>query len=361
MKSKTVRNIPNQKKSLHLRNALDVSYDKLVSLKLTKSLAPISELLESNLLEQLPLDHYGIDVYKLLLQISQAPLQLSALVSTLIEMAKSLEMSQNNFSKTAIRTYKEFNDNYFPELEEAVIKFCKKINFKNEPPLNYQKLSDIITKEFGYSVDGNAIGDSNELNMIRGISILNGKKRKILINNKLTDSQKAFIIGKEIAYNFLNISDRSLIYSSLKLDSFDQLLNNLKASYFSTAFMINKAALIDDMTKLFGEKYFNDEFLLSLLNKYNASPEMLLQRMTNVLSKHFNINSFFFHRFNSVRGSNVFYLSKEIRLNTKENPGGYQTTEHYCRRWLAIDIILELEKQKKNQIKPIAKGSKIYI
>ena len=91
---------PKANKIAALAEALDVSYDRLVSVKLTKHLASIGELLESNLLEQLPLDHYGIDVHKLLLQISEAPLQLSALVSTLIEMAKSLELSENNFSKT---------------------------------------------------------------------------------------------------------------------------------------------------------------------------------------------------------------------------------------------------------------------
>ena len=83
---------PKSEKIAVLADALDVSYDKLVSLKLTKNLSPVSELLESNILEQLPLDHYGIDINKLLHQISLAPLQLSALVSTLIELAKGLEM-----------------------------------------------------------------------------------------------------------------------------------------------------------------------------------------------------------------------------------------------------------------------------
>src|SRR3972149_11156695 len=128
---------PKSNKIASLAEALDISYDKLVSLKLTKSLAPLSDLLESNILEQLPLDHYGIDVHKLLLQISQAPLQLSALVATLIELAKSSEMSQNNFSRAAIRTYKELNDNYFQDLEDSVTKFCRKINFINSPPINY--------------------------------------------------------------------------------------------------------------------------------------------------------------------------------------------------------------------------------
>ncbi len=188
--------------------------------------------------------------------------------------------------------------------------------------------------------------DSEEFRTIRGINIQNGKKKKILLNKRLTDSQKAFIIGKEIAYNYLNITERSHIYSNLSLDSFDQLLNNLRASYFATALMISKEDLLSDLRLFFGKKYFDDNFILSLLQKYNASPEMLMQRITNVLSRYFNINTFFFHRFNSGKGSDIFSLSKEIRLNTKENPGGYNTSEHYCRRWQSVNVIRKLEKKQ---------------
>jgi len=352
---------PKSDKIVALATALDVPYDKLVSLKLTKSLAPVSELLESNILEQLPLDHYGIDVHKLLMQISHAPLQLSALVSTLIEMAKSLELSENNFSKTAIRTYKELNDNYFNDLEDAVNKFYRKINFDYKPPVKYEALLKLLNEEFNYVVKEDSIPESHEFRTIRGINISNGKKKKLLINRRLRNSQKAFIIGKEIAYNYLNISDRTHIYSDLRLDSFDELLNNLRSSYFASALVIGRQALIKDLEVFFKKKTFDDKFLLSLLPKYNVSAEMLFQRITNLLSKYFNITIFFFHRFNSEKDSDTFKLLKEIRLNTKENPGGYHTTEHYCRRWQAVNIIKELESlqhKEKDYTTPIARVQK---
>ena len=348
---------PKSDKIVALADTLGVSYDKLVSLKLTKNLTPVSELLESNILEQLPLDHYGIDIHKLLHQISLAPLQLSALVSTLIELAKGLEMTQNNFSKTAIRTYKELNENYFPEIEDSVHNFSNKVDFIYKPPVEYNSILNIFVKELNYEVKEDVIPDSPEFRTIRGINIQNGRKKKLLLNKRLTDSQKAFIIGKEIAYNYLNISERSHIYSNLRLDSFDQLLNNLKASYFATALMINREYLLDDIRIFFGNRSFDDIFLRSLLQKYNASPEMLMQRLTNLLSRYFGINIFFFHRFNSETGSDTFNLLKEIRLNTKENPGGYETSEHYCRRWQSINIIKELEKiqysEKKSNLIPV--------
>ncbi len=66
----------------------------------------------------------------------------------------------------------------------------------------------------------------------------------------MSRSQLYFILGKELAYNYLKITDRSYLYSSINLDSFDQLLNNLRASYFSTALLIPKENIIEDFSKL---------------------------------------------------------------------------------------------------------------
>ena len=45
---------PKTDKILSLAEALDVTYDQLVSLKLSKRLSPIADLLQSNFLQELP-------------------------------------------------------------------------------------------------------------------------------------------------------------------------------------------------------------------------------------------------------------------------------------------------------------------
>ncbi|MGQ9799423.1 MAG: helix-turn-helix domain-containing protein, partial [Ignavibacterium sp.] len=70
---------PKTEKIIQLANALGVSYDSLVSLKLSKNLTPIQELIDSNILEMLPLDHYGININKFISLMSDASYQLSAL------------------------------------------------------------------------------------------------------------------------------------------------------------------------------------------------------------------------------------------------------------------------------------------
>lgn len=335
---------PKADKIALLAHTLQVTYDSLVSLKLTKNLAPIGDLLESNILEQLPLDHYGIDVNKVLLQISQAPLQLSALVATLIEMAKNSELSQNNFSRTAIQTYRELNENYFPELENIADKFCSKFELDSTHTIDLETLSKILTDKFHFAIDEKILTGYPEFGSIRGVHISNSRTKKILINQKLTPYQKSFIVGKEIAYSHLNIKDRSHIYSDISLNSFDELLNNFKASYFAAALMIRRESLIKGLSAFFSAAKWNAGAFLSMLDKYNTSVEMFFQRITNVLSKYFSISSFFFLRFNSKIGTDKYSLLKELRLNTIENPGGYQTNEHYCRRWVSVKALKKLEK-----------------
>lgn len=339
---------PKTEKILQLANALGVNYDDLVSLKLTKNLTPIAELIDSNILEMLPLDHYGIDINKFISLMSDASYQLSALVATVIDMARNTEMSQNNFSRTALRIYKEINDNYFEDIEQSVDKFTEQFSIDTTPSLNYKILSELLEEHYNYKIDEKSLNDFDELKKLRGI-LKPGKQPILFLNNKLSSAQKLFILGKELAYNYLGISKRSYIHSSLKLNTFDHLLNNYNAAYFSTALILNKNNFIKDINKLFSELNWDENFLINLTYKYDATPEMVLQRLANLSGKVWGLKKYFFLRFNSTAGTNRYELTKEVRLNIKQNLGGYENYEHYCRRWISIEIIKKLEDELKGK------------
>ena len=335
---------PKSEKILQISNALGVSYDKLISLKLTKQLAPIGELFESNIFEQLPLDHYGIDIQKFISLMSRASLQLSALVSTIIEMGKNTEQSDNNFSRTALRVYKEFSDNYFNELEIAVENFTTENKISKK--ITKKELESILIKKYFYKIDYNSLNNYAELSGERAF-LKQGKTKTLFLNKNLSNSQIIFILGKEIAYNYLKFKDRSQSHSSRRLKNFDHLLNNLKVSYFSTALIINKNIFIPDLKKIFEQKKWNQKILIDLIKKYDATPEMVFQRICNLVSKCFGISKFFFYRFSTNVDGKIFNLSKEIKLNTSRHPGGFKSNEHYCRRWISITTLQKLISQNK--------------
>ncbi len=344
---------PKTDKIATLAEALGVSYDKLVSLKLTRNLAPLGELLESNIFQQLPLDHYGIDINKIIVLMANAPLQLSALVTTLIDMAKSSELSQHNFSRTALRTYKEFNENYFPELEKAANKFLTENNLTSKHLIDSKLLLQILEKNFNYHIDENKLDEYPTLKEVRSL-LIPGKRKILLLNKNLSNPQKTFILGKELAYIHLNISDRAYSYTGVEVDSFDQLLNNFNASYFSTALIIKKEQLVKDIKTLFSKRNWNSNEFMQLVEKYNSTPEMFVQRLASLSSKFLNLNQFFFLRFTTSIRLREYSLTKELRLNTNENPGGYQSAEHYCRRWISINVLNQLAEQiSKSKYKPL--------
>ncbi|MHB8580799.1 MAG: helix-turn-helix domain-containing protein [Ignavibacteriaceae bacterium] len=333
---------PKSDKIALLADALGVSYDKMVSLKLMRNLIPIEDFLESNILEQLPLDHYGIDINKLILLMANSSPQLSALIAAFIEMAKTSEQSQNNFSRTALRTFKEFNDNYFDDIEVAVKKFMKENKIIESPRIEFSRLKSILELKYKYVIDESSLNNYPELEESRAV-VLKQKKNKLLLNKRLSEAQKAFVAGKELAYIYLGIKDRSFIYSNMRLNTFDHLLNYFKASYFSTSLMINSSLLAADLEAFFQRSKWDENKFLALINKYNATTEMFFQRITNLSTKYFGLNKLFFLRFDYDISSKEYKLSNELRLNTRRNPGGYQGNEHYCRRWVSFETLTKME------------------
>jgi len=253
-------------------------------------------------------------------------------------------MSSSAFSKTALRIYKELNNNYFESIEKNVGDFIKKYKVPVSSPISYTKLKSILIKDFNYKIDEKSLNNFSALKELRA-TVIKGKNNILFLNSNLSVSQKSFIVGKELAYNYLNLNERSYSYSNYKLDTFEQLLNNFNASYFSTALKLHKTQFIADVKKMFSKTKWEQKTLLELLDKYNASPEMFFQRLTNLSWKYLNIHKFFFLRFNKQLSSNSYQLSKEVRLNIDRNPGGYQINEHYCRRWISIDVLNNLEKK----------------
>lgn len=337
---------PKTDKIISLADALGVSYDQLVSLKLSKKMAPIAELLNSGILESLPLEMFGLEVATLLDLISNAPTKINAFISTIIKIARNYEMSQENFYFAALRSYQEMHDNYFEDLESAVDEFVTKTGIDHSTPPDEDTLCRLLKSEFGFTVNKSSLADFPELTTFRAISF---PEQKVLhINPALTRMQVGFQLGKEIAYQALAIEDRPTLSNSFQVHSFEEVLNNFKASYFSVALLMSRKSLIEDLEALFQMESWDEEVFLGLLDKYSATPEMFLHRLSNLLPKYFGIDSFFFLRFSDDLKAQVdnFHITKELHLSRLHNPHRNDLNEHYCRRWASIKVLQDLRDGK---------------
>ncbi|MCS6794460.1 MAG: XRE family transcriptional regulator [Raineya sp.] len=326
---------PQSEKIALLAESLGVSYDWLVSLKLQKKLLPLSKLLASGFFEEFPLEIFGIEPAQFLEILVNAPDKVTAFISTLVEIARSYDMQIEEFYFSALRSYQEMHENYFPELEAEAHK-CKNTFFPETTIPETLTLQNILEKEFAIQVQ--EYDFEKPLQHLR--SLLKGKT--LLINRLLNEEQKRFVLAREIGYALLKPAKRTYTFSWVEVKSFEEVLSNFQASYFAGALLLSENQLIADLQNFFTKENFDSNFLLNLLAKYRVSPETFLYRCTNLLPKHFSLQELFFLRFDNAE--NQFNLTKELHLSGLHNPHASALGEHYCRRWISISILQDLQK-----------------
>jgi predicted transcriptional regulator len=320
-----------------LSEHLDVSYDELVSLKLNKNLAPIGDILQSRLLKDIPLELFGVQEGTLIEIIANAPAKVTAFISTIIEIARHYNFSKESFYLAAVRSFQEANLNYFDDLEKEVIQFSKKYQIPLTRSINSQELEDLLTEEFGYTINNEELKAHTELDNLRSVFI--PETKTLLMSSLLDEAQRCFIYAKEIAYNYLELKERLYTFSWIAFESFDEVLNNFYASYFAGALVLPRQEFTKDLKDIFESKTFEKASFDQLIKSFNASPESFYQRLTNILPKDFKLKQLFFLRFAHLKGSSDYHLNKELHLSRQHSPHGNETDEHYCRRWISLKVL----------------------
>ncbi len=351
---------PKPSKSVIIADALGVSYDYLVSLKLNKRLQPVGELLQSNILSELPLEHFGLDMSRLLDLFATAPAKLSAFITTLLEISRAFDLRVEQFYFTALRSYQELHDNYFDDIELKAELFLEEFQLEEEITPTYEELEAILLNQFNITIQTKTFIDHPELATLRSV-FLPGNNPILILNPSLTPHQKTFAIAREIGFQYLDLKERPYTSTWVKVGSFDEVLNNFKASYFASALLLNQDRLVEDMSAFFSERTWKPELLEMLIAKYNTSPETLLHRLTSVLPKFFGIKQLFFLRFKHEPSTSSFYLTKELHLSGLHNPHASFLNEHYCRRWISLTLFEQIEHEPQTQDTVIGLQRSSYI
>ena len=332
---------PKAEKILSLSQALGVRYDQLTSLELPRRLEPIAELLNSKLLKEFPLEMYGLEPARIVELIANAPAKMNAFVSTIFEIARNYEMRQEHLFLAALRSYQEMHDNYFEDLEQDVQAFVGSHQLNTAAPFDLVQLERVLTQEYGYTLDRETLGQHAVATQARLRSVFQPKSRRLLMRPGLSRGQQAFVLGREVAFNYLKLVERPYVSSSTQVHSFEEVLNNFKASYFAGALLMEEESLLHDLRKVFSARKWHPDLLLNLLTQYDVSPEMFMQRLTTLLPRHFGLQSMFFLRFDQAQAEAPYELTKELHLARLHNPHGNELHEHYCRRWVSLRLLAE--------------------
>jgi transcriptional regulator with XRE-family HTH domain/Zn-dependent peptidase ImmA (M78 family) len=339
------RKYPKADKISALAAAMDVDYDTLVSLKLSKKLEPISDLLRSKFLTEIPLELFGIDPSDLLELLAEAPAKVSAMIRTFMDIALSYNMSVERLYQTMLRSYQEMHDNYFPEIESDADRFL--IAFAGQGQMVSETLLvNLLKTQYGTKIDSFDPLAQPDLMSLR--SVYRPESATLFLNAGLSPEQRVFILAREVGFQFLALKNRPYTYSWVEAESFEQILNNYKASYFAGAILIRRDALIEKITALFAQDSWDNDRFLALIHEFGSTPERFFCRLSNILPSHFGIDQLFFYRFNHTAGQTTFQLTKEMHLSRQQGPRRI-ADEHFCRRWIALTILQELSFLQQNK------------
>jgi transcriptional regulator with XRE-family HTH domain len=333
---------PREDKIKALAEALNVSIKELTSTELGKKLSPLAELLNSNFLSELPLDLFGLEAGKIIELLAEAPMKVGAFISTLVSISRRYALEQESFYFAALRSYQALHDNFLEEIEDKADEFVLNNNLPTDSSVSIRLLSKILKSKYRYKLEEMNFGeDFQELNRFRSIYLPD--KKRLLVNNKLTETQRAFLLGKELAFNALKLKTRIYTSTFVKVNSFDEVLNNFKAAYFSGAILMNRESLTQDLTHFFGQRKWDSEAFIAIMNKYKASPEMFFHRLISIIPRYFGLDNIFFIRFNNRLSTSEYKLTKELHLNKEHQPYGNALLEHYCRRWITVWMLQDLQ------------------
>jgi len=349
---------PKEDKIATLSAALGVPHALLISQEVDEGLAPVLDLLQSNFLNELPLDLFGIDLAKVVEIIANAPTRVNAFISTLLELSRNYALRQENFYFSALRSYLELHNNFFDDLETAVTTFCAQHHLTEQRPFPENTLQELLQHSYGYKIQENGLDRFPELQHLRSVFI--PRRKELLLSSKLTPAQRSFEFGKELGFQVLDIKERAYTSSILRGEVFEEVLNHSKAIYFSVALHLPLHAFHEDVNRFFQQKKWNPEAFVAIMNQYEASPEMFYHRLTNILPHFFGIKKLFFLRFVHDPRTDGFEMDRELHLNHRHQPHGNAVNEHYCRRWVSTSLLQELsELQKKGDMPPVVVGAQI--
>lgn len=332
----TGKKFPKADKILALAKALGVDYDYLVSLRANKKLQPIIDLINSDFINAIPWEHFGLTPAALLDLFSNTPDKVTAFISTLLKISRSYQLSKESFYNAALRSYQDLQDNYFEEIETAVKNFRKEYKWKEGLPVDLSSFESTLQK-LGVSINRKKMNAMDALKDLRSYYSATGKT--LFINKSFSPAQEKFLMAREIAFHYLGISDRPYETIIQHSDSFDMLLNNFKASYFAVALLMPEDNFTEDVKHIAMQPKWNEKPWLDLCTRYDVTPEMMMQRLTNILPRHFGIDHLFFLRIAGRPAKDEFEITKELHLSQLHNPYANATHEHYCHRWVSINSI----------------------
>lgn len=337
---------PKPEKITSLATALNTSYENLVSLQLGKRLAPVSSLVKSDLLNELPLQFFGLSAHDILVLLSNAPIQFSAFVDAIIRIGKEHNFKVESLYFSVLRSFQEMHNNYFPELEQAAKDLRKRLKLNRQSTDLQGKLIRLLASEYQYNIELDGFDNKSKLANLRYL-LVPGNQPTLRLNRQLSTSQLIFILSREVSYNVLKAKKRPQTSSWIETQSFEHVLNNFRAYYMASALLLDERSFTKGLVDFTKKEVFIPEEVVNLIRDNNVSAEVFMLRITNLVPKYFRYSNLFFNRYNHSKKDNTFSLTKALNGAGLTQKSNNHIEEKACQRWVALNSLKKLETAQK--------------
>lgn len=335
---------PKTEKLLALASCYGTTFDELVTAGTAETEQTLEASLESGFFREFPFELFGLHAEDLFSLLTSSPDRAGALIRTFLEVGEMYDIGVEQFLFAALRAYQKLHNNYFPEIEDAVEAFLSDTR-RLERPLDASSLQRFLETEWEYRIDESLLGLDDSLRSFRSVAIP-GKRPRLFINPRMLPEQRAFVYAKEIGKRILGIPPGVMTSSWIKVESFEQVLNNYRTSYFAGALLLDRKTTAEGLRTFFTAERFDPLAMLSLMNRLQSTPEMFFYRIGQLAYSEFGLRNHYFMRLSTKQGEHSFDVTKLLNLSGLSLPRGLSADEHYCRKWAGMRLLKERVRQR---------------
>jgi transcriptional regulator with XRE-family HTH domain len=331
---------PKPDKLLALAAALEVPYEELVSSRVGEELSSLGAFARSEFLREFPFELFGLQAADLFDLVAADPARAGALLRTFGDIARRYDLEVEHLLFGALRSFQQLHGNFFPEIETAAERFREESGWSRRPRLGEADLRELLERRFGYRIELDTLASRRDLADLRSVFDA-GPPPKLHVHSRLTAAQRAFAMAREAGYRVLGLTERPISGSWLRAESFEQVLNNFKASYFAGALLIPRVELAAELRRWFSARRLRMRTLVDWLGRFGATPEMLFYRISQVAPAELGLSEIFFVRFFRDPERRRPRLNKVLNLSRVAIPYGVSPAEHVCARWPGVSLLAD--------------------
>lgn len=328
---------PRPEKLDDLARSLDVTPRELSDFTLEAAMLPVVELLQSDFLNELPLDKFGIELAKIIEIIASAPARVGAFISALLELSRNYALLDENFYLAALRSWLEMHENYLEDSEAFAKTLRAELGWVPTFIPAAEDLAEVLRKRYDYRLLNGGIDEHPAFEGLDRVFV--PTDRTLLLAGTLGEIDLRYHYANEIGYQALEIPGRSLTAPMLQVRGFDMALAHARANAFAGAFLLPGEQVDAEIKDFFGTDEPALDVFEQLLATYRVTPELLLDRLTAMLPRYRDIRSLFFIKLVEFEPGHV-QVTRELHLGERHRPHSTGLQEHYCRRWVGVELLL---------------------